>query len=364
MKYTVISTYPPHGSKNIGDGLITDSTIKAIKSIKGDDVEVEAHWRADKWENVEESVLSSNAVVFSNLAIRGNMNLGVYPYMTQLLESGIPLAALSASTQLNLQTSESLYTSFPSSAMEMIRKLNEKTVFLTTRGYLSQSFCDYHRLDKAHFTGDIAFYDERYSNLKFTTNFNIKKIAISDPHYAREYVSSVKKLVKQLRDYFPDAKIVMIIHGINKTMEQFCESNNILYRNIYLDKENGLDIYEDFDLHVGYRVHGHVSTLKRRKPSYLLEQDGRGCDYGLTLDKNISVQHFFSERKNFDLKNVVKGMIGRKIIPQKIISTNPVDQIMSIVRQDANNGFEKFKGLEKQILHFNALCLDAIKNLP
>ena len=364
MKYTIISTYPQDGSKNIGDGLITESTIEAVKKIKGDDIQVEVCWRADDWKNVEESVLGSKAVVFSNLAIRENMDSRTYPYMSQLLESGVPLAALSASTQLSLQAPDSLYSDFPGTAKDQMKELNDKTIFLTTRGYLSQSFCDYHKLDNVHFTGDIAFYDERYSNLKFTTNFNIEKIAISDPHYSKAYVSSVDKLVDQLISSFPNAEIVMVIHGINKTMEKYCGSKGIVCENIYMDKENGLDIYEDVDLHIGYRVHAHVSALKRRKPSYLLEQDGRGCDYGLTLNKNISVQHFYLEKKKFNLKNVVKGMIGRKIIPDKMISTNPVDQLMAIVRQDANHGFEKFEGLEKQILHFNDLCLNAIRRLP
>jgi len=40
-----------------------------------------------------------------------------------------------------------------------------------------------------------------------------------------------------------------------------------------LDK---ISFYDDCDLHVGYRVHAHLYFISKRKPSYLVSEDGRG----------------------------------------------------------------------------------------
>ena len=37
-----------------------------------------------------------------------------------------------------------------------------------------------------------------------------------------------------------------------------------------------ISFYKEFDLHIGYRVHGHLDFLSRRKPSLLINEDGRG----------------------------------------------------------------------------------------
>lgn len=45
-KYTIISTYPEEGSKNIGDKLIEEATKRAIRRVKGD-AEFRTAWREE-----------------------------------------------------------------------------------------------------------------------------------------------------------------------------------------------------------------------------------------------------------------------------------------------------------------------------
>jgi len=42
-------------------------------------------------------------------------------------------------------------------------------------------------------------------------------------------------------------------------------------------------VYEDFDLHIGYRVHAHLYFLSRRIPSILLSEDVRGSGQAKSL---------------------------------------------------------------------------------
>ena len=58
---------------------------------------------------------------------------------------------------------------------------------------------------------------------------------------------------------------------------------------LYGDVTN-LDVYDDMDLHIGYRLHGHISFLRRRKPSVLLVEDARS--YGLAHTPGTDVGCF------------------------------------------------------------------------
>src|SRR5690606_28726144 len=113
---------------------------------------------------------------------------------------------------------------------------------------------------------------------------------------------------------------------------------------------SGLDRYDDYDIHIGYRVHAHVSMLKRRKPSYLIEQDGRGIDYGLTLERKISIPSVPSEKLVINFKNILRWMLGKKLKRIREADPNVVNLLISIVKSDKMNCFQRFFGLENQIL--------------
>lgn len=121
-----------------------------------------------------------------------------------------------------------------------------------------------------------------------------------------------------------------------------------------------MSIYDNADLHVGFRVHGHVSALKRRVYSYLLEQDGRGCDYGLTLSKNISVPNFTSVRPPVNLKSCFRLYFDR-IMKKVLVPSVPAEEIVSLIREDYHQGFQKFAGLEKEIESFSNATIQSIK---
>ncbi|WZL88719.1 polysaccharide pyruvyl transferase family protein [Salinimicrobium sp. 3283s] len=365
MIYTIISTYPEEGSKNIGDGLITATTIDAIKTVKGENNDIQIVWRGARWEEVKEKILKSDAIIFACLAIRKNMEIYTYPYFEQLLNTNIPLGVIASGTAVDIfNNDKNIFTDFPKTSLEYLKKLNDNALFFTTRGYLTQSFCRYHQLDKVTFSGDIAFFDNRFSNRIFKPVNNIKTIAISDPHKSSIYLKSVDKLVRGLGKLYPKAKLIFMLHGLNAELEKYCKKENLTVKKIYLDKDNGLDTYDDIDLHVGYRVHAHVSSLKRRIPSYLLEQDGRGCDYGLTINKKISVANYTYYKIPITIKNLLRHLLDKEFEKNFFVSVNPVNQLLALIEEDRNSNFSKFLNLEDQILDFNKLCIQALKKLP
>src|SRR5690606_24022540 len=136
------------------------------------------------------------------------------------------------------------FTDFPIDSLNYLYELNAKALFFTTRGYLSQSFCKFYKMDNVTFSGDIAFLDSRFANRIFEPVHKIETIAISDPHNSEIFLTSVVALYSGLKKLFPKAEFIFMLHGLNPTIENFCEKEGLRFEKIYLNKENGLDIYD------------------------------------------------------------------------------------------------------------------------
>lgn len=360
-KYTIVSTFPAHGSQNIGDALITKATKDLIRSVKGEDVCFNIVWRAEKWENIEKGVLESDAVIFACLAIRENMESNTYPFINQIISSNIPYAILSAGTSLNINELE-YPLKLRDDSIKFLKKLSDKALIFTTRGLLTQQFCLDNNLNNSIFTGDIAFHDSRFENRKFSKLSEVKRIVISDPHYSNLYLDGFIQLIRNISTLFPQATIAIHIHGKNPIIENYCKTHNVNYQLIYEDIEGGLDLYDDYDLHVGFRVHGHVSMLKRRKPSYLLEQDGRGHDYGLSLNVNSSYPCFnpiMSQASK--INKVLTKFFPKNYSMEHVYSVNI---ITTMIKEDINSDFAKFLCLEDQIREFVNKLKEVVTKLP
>lgn len=328
------------------------------------DAEFSIIYRADSWDNVKEAVLAADHVFFACLALRANMHKKQYPYLEELVDSGIPFSVIASGTDLPVSKDTNIYEGFSHESISLLKKINDKAVVFTTRGGVSQEFCKRAGLDNAVFNGDVAFYDKKIDEINFKQGAQCKNIVVSDPHRAAGYLEGMHVLIDGLKAIFPDANIVVAQHGVNKVVEDFCKKNSIQIEKIYEDKYSGLKIYEEADLHVGFRVHAHVSALKRKKYSYLLEQDGRGCDYGSTIERKISVPNYsYSKTPVYSVKNLVKLLIGRPLTFKEKASVAPVYELLAMIRRDSEEGFVKFIGLEQQILEFNRLTETSIKKV-
>jgi hypothetical protein len=358
---TVISTYPETGSRNIGDQLITDAVCNLIKTIEPE-TSVHVVWRADSWERVHHLIEASDHVIFACLAMRKNMHTDEYPYLNDVINSGVPYSAISAGTSLPIHWPYNLFNSFSKATTSLLREFAEKADFFTTRGALSQQVCEILGLDRVVMTGDIAFFDDNLAGLQFKANKSIENIVISDPHYAADFLDTFTTLLKGTKELFPGATITIALHGENPIIESYLLENDIKHEKIYLSKTDGLRIYKFADLHLGFRVHAHVSALKYRNYSYLIEQDGRGADYGLTIDRNISVAGYGVGRQRKSFKTLLKLAL-RIPLASAERGTTPAYKLLAMIANDKLHGFDKFEGLESQLQRFTCSLEDVFKEI-
>lgn len=349
-KIVIIGTYPEKGSKNIGDQLITNKLIELISEYGTYDFEV--IWRADEWENVKGTINSASHVFFACLAIRPRMHYNEYPFLKHVVQSGVPFSVVSAGTSLDVSNSNNLFGGFSDDTVDLLRAINSKSSVCGTRGYLTQSFCANLGLNNFKFAGDVAFFNGDINNVHFKKGREVQRIVVSDPHYADMYLTSFKTLLVGLKNLFPLADIKVALHGVNPRIPPCCNELNIECVPIFKNPDSGLEIYDNIDLHVGYRVHGHVSALSRGSYSYLLEQDGRGCDYGLTIEKKISIPNYKPSLTQGISARILRKFTGFQ--PRKSVSSSAAQQLISLIESDVQDEFSRFHGLENQLIEFNS----------
>jgi len=303
--------------------------------------EIEVVFRADKWADIKNIIKNSDHVFFACLAIRPRMHEVEYPYLSEVLSSGVPFSVVSAGTQISSAELNCDFKNFTEKTISLLKEIDKKSSFFSTRGVMTQYFCEKIGVHSPEMTGDIAL--SMYANPVFETDKKVKRIAISDPHNPQLYLNSIASLFEGLAYTFPGARIEFFLHGINQVILDLCNKNSIPCKEIYKDKDKGLDHYKNIDLHVGFRVHGHVTALSNGIYSYLLEQDGRGMEYGLTFNQRISVS---------DWREPVRVNVSGKDTNVFDHTGKSAKQLISMIKNDARNGFDKFPCLEKQLRDF------------
>lgn len=140
-------------------------------------------------------------------------------------------------------------------------------------------------------TGCPAWYDFDFidkNDVKENINFPYKKICISGPGCKINMGQSVE-LARHLTERCPMADIYYVFHeGTELSEDILPERIEVINQTIKKLEQigvkvigipysvDGFHLYDDCDLHIGYRVHAHIYNLSRRNVSVLIEEDGRG----------------------------------------------------------------------------------------
>ncbi len=125
----------------------------------------------------------------------------------------------------------------------------------------------------------------------------VRRVAFSS---GMEYIRSplieaqMKELIGHCRDWFPQAELTVTFHhGLGgdyltspdsrkelwrkqRRLVSWLESRGIGHADISGSADRLAAFYRSVDLHIGYRVHGHIFMLSEGRPSILIAEDGRG----------------------------------------------------------------------------------------
>ncbi|PHQ38151.1 hypothetical protein DJ69_13090 [Halorubrum persicum] len=284
----LFKSLPDDGSYNVGDKLIGESAAEFIDDIT--DERVVSYYDVDELLEDIDLINESKALLIAAFGIRSSI---WRPKLADAIVDGsigvpvVPLASAWSDFPGDYEqlTSEN-YPQYDRSVVQFYQYVAKHAPAVSSRDYYTQKALE--GLDiSSRMVGDCAWYDLESLGEKMCKPEKIDKLVVTDPHQS-QYFDQAESLMSELGGMFPDAEKLFCTHGdpSQSPKRQELASNANKYgfekKDVSGDVSN-ISFYSDCDLHVGYRVHGHVGFLRKRRPSVLLCEDGRGLGFTETL---------------------------------------------------------------------------------
>lgn len=274
--------------KNVGDFLIKEYGKNIINHVKPEKKLVE--FKSYKSLDDKLDILNEAELIIINggPGYQPNMYPKVYPLVEDLNRIETPITYLGGGwrgfpgDEISVENYK-----FSEESKILLDKIS-KDIGGSCRDFLTQRALENNGYDNFVMTGCPVWYDIEHLGEEMKIPENIEKLVFTTP--AKEiYLDQSLRVLDVLAELFNDAKKYCSFHrGIEedkhtskneekfyKKIAQKAETEGYIVKDTSYDTKK-LDFYQDCDLHVGYRVHGHLYFLAHRLPSILIEEDGRG----------------------------------------------------------------------------------------
>lgn len=285
---TVYKSFRKHQSGNVGDKLIGESAVNIFKQITNQ--KIIGYFDEESLLNDLDVVNSGRGLIIPAFPIRDQ----IWRYkLTKKIENSeikvpvIPFAV--AWSDFPGDYNQILNKTYPGQnpGIEFASKVFKNSNIISAREYNTKKVIEKMGF-QSKMIGDPAWYEQAKFGKEMEQPKKIDKLVVTDPHQV-QYYNQTLNLMKSLSEEFPNAEKYFSFHGSldlesNKLLESKINDESLNYEIIKSSHDtDNLEIYEQCDLHVGYRVHGHLSFLRKRIPSVLLIEDGRGLGFSKTF---------------------------------------------------------------------------------
>jgi len=294
--------------KNAGDYLIGDRAKKLLhKYVDKDIVEFS---RFEELGDKLEIVNSSKALFLcGGPAYSSNVYPAIYPLVADLTKIKVPIIPFGVGwCGKPMHTPDNF--SFTEESIFFLQSIHKKIKNSSCRDVITEKILHNHGLDNVIMTGCPVWYDLDCIGKKYKPPSEVKRVVVSTPDDPR-LVFQFLKLVRLVKWTFNSAEINVVFHrGIYPDHATSLKSSLIYILMALVSKLFGtkvkdvsygiekMDFYNDCDFHIGYRVHAHLLFLSKRKPSLLINEDGRG----LGMVKSMDLPIFNRDDKNINKK--------------------------------------------------------------
>ncbi len=309
--------------RNIGDHLIGDRARKLLKKYSDKEI-INIDRKSIKTKHYDLFNKSKAVILCGGPAYQKSIYPNIYPIDYGKVKVPIIPMGLGWKGSVNQPPKDFHFTK---ESENFIRNIHKNIKFSSARDDLTLEIVKNQGIDNVLMTGCPVWYDLDYmgKGFIFKEESKIKKIIFSTPV---KFDKNAVKVMMYIAQRFPKAeKVCTFHHGfyINSSLQGLKKSAGFI-RGAFLAKLNGfkiadlnsklekIHIYDDADLHIGYRVHAHIYMLSHRLPSFIIAEDSRGTgqslsvglptlDYSDThvvnnLDQSLN-EHFKTKGKSF-----------------------------------------------------------------
>lgn len=279
--------------KNAGDYLIEDRTHSLLEYVYPNS-SIQIFKRNDSLSNSINKINCSDMIIFGGGPMLGEKTYpDIIPLLPELNDIHPPIYTIGIGWYGKNTLERTLYEDYKFGiAMKRLVNRMHETYQISCRDWYTYRLLRNSGYNNILMTGCPAWYNLSYvDNNKLRNDINIpyKKIVISDPGYSIN-MNLAFDIICYLRNKFKNAQIHFIFHRgikqdentsdkkerVNLTMLDKLVKLHVHTHDISYGLE-GFSIYDDCDLHIGFRVHAHIYNLSQRSISILVEEDARGA---------------------------------------------------------------------------------------
>ncbi len=389
MTYVLLS----RAKKNIGDFLILDRAKKLLERYRPEHKLVIINGWEPLGDHLDE-VNASDAMIFC-----GGPNVSktfypdVYPLTENLDDVKAPMYLLGGGwNEIPGTTRQRETYNFTKQSRKALKRCaaiscrdNQTVEVLQKNGFRSTM------------TGCPVWYNLDHLDEKFKIPEKIEKIVFTTPQFhtmPRLYDEQCIQVMDVLTELFGGAKIYCSFHRGLQADEFTAEEEEprltavrdaatkrgfeIVDASYELSK---IDFYEGCDLHVGYRLHGHIDFLSMRKPSVLLNIDARGQGFADTIGLP-GVQAWSTGPLAETTYNVGNWIHKYNLLNKvtRVVSNSPslrwsqglwmtgnreaVPTLRKMLEEEKESGFSSYLGLEETFQMHHLVMRDWLAHLP
>ncbi|MFD2237983.1 polysaccharide pyruvyl transferase family protein [Aureimonas populi] len=279
MADIVLTTYPAERSRNVGDALITHSMIELVRA-RVPAFEPVVMFRETPLDELPRE--TRHRVFAPGFSVANGTYPALFPLFTDLdrMERFWPVGC---SFQANLPERASFETPYGKDTLAFLKRMAERFGPFPCRDQLIVD-----RLERsgvpAFYLGDLALFDEKRIGTALRVPPPVGTLVITLQHHVR-YLEQIVDLAKRVRARYPEWRRLVSMHAVPNPMNRVLAARmaELGYELLEVHGEVAkLDLYETVDLHVGYRLHGHLHFLRNRKPSILMVEDARSYGFSRT----------------------------------------------------------------------------------
>ena len=369
--------------KNVGDFLIVDRAKKLLQTRYRQTELLEL----PRWQPITDSleqVNSTHAVILcGGPAYQPHFYPGIYPLVEDLDRIKVPIIPLGLGWK-GFPGDEACLQSyfFTPSSLRLLRKIHEEARLTSCRDYLTKRVLARQGFNNVIMTGDPVWYDLEHIGQEFVPPREMNSIVFSVPARSIYHQQSID-LVKAMKKLLPKVELLCAFHHgweasahvSSNVAVAFSQLREAFGRygfetiNLAGDLRRMENLYEDADLHVGYRLHAHLFFLSQRKPSFLMVEDGRGRGaseaIGLRGIQAWSRSAYEPLIAKLPSIRYVRGLANRILGTGVEARKGAVDEMIAYIKEELENGFSRFRGLDRTLDYYYAEALvPFLESLP
>jgi hypothetical protein len=164
---------------------------------------------------------------------------------------------------------------FDRSTLAFLERVRGRVPYLGARDVVTADLLSQNGLDGVLMTGDPAWYDLDAIDAPLHAPSAIYSLALTPPANPAFFDQAID-LFEAIAARHQPARVTIVHHrGVQRPFARLAAARGWSNRDI-TGNAGEFSVYDDHDIHVGYRVHAHLYATSRGRPSYLVAEDSRG----------------------------------------------------------------------------------------